>query len=156
MPFGRIATCYGLLQLPKMPEIQKFGSDGFTPMPDLDLNIIPYKDKQREEIRQNKLQIYNNTGKWPGKKQNVRVKKQTEAWSKTKEVKDEKKQKKLKRKLANEKRQEKGEPVKKKKKKNKITAEEIAELAKDVMLCKKLKNKKITDEEFENEIGMSD
>lgn len=147
-----MAAGYGLLQLPKMPEIRKIDTSDFPVIQDLDINAIPYKDKNREAIRQKKLEIYKESGSWPGHK--LAPKKQTESWSKTKQNKNERKEKRAKRKLAKEARNAKNEPVKKKKKKG-ISEEDLAELAKDVALLKKLKKKKISDEQFDEEMGLT-
>lgn len=63
LPLAAVAVAYGLLQLPKMPEFKNQDTSGFPKIDDLDLNEIPYKDKQRECVRQEKLKEYQNTGK---------------------------------------------------------------------------------------------
>lgn len=148
LPFGQVANSYGLLQLPKMPELKIVNCESFTPT-EIDLNSIPYKDKQREQVRLQKLEVYKNTGSWPGRKSKI-VKKATEPWSLTKQKKIEKKEKRMKRKRAKDATKE-----PKIKKRKGITEEELSELAKDVALLKKLKKKKISEEQFEKEIGLS-
>ncbi|XP_044260230.1 probable ATP-dependent RNA helicase DDX55 homolog [Tribolium madens] len=142
-PFGQVATSYGLLQLPKMPELKKHSSAGFEPL-EVDLNTIPYKDKQREKVRLQKLEVYQNTGSWPGKPKTV--KKPNEPWSLTKQKKNEKKEKRLKRKRAKEK------PGKKRK--SGISEEDLAELARDVALIKKFKKRKISENELDKSFGL--
>ena len=42
LPFGHIATYFGLIKLPKMPELNKRKVEGFTPLK-MDWNTIKYK-----------------------------------------------------------------------------------------------------------------
>lgn len=42
LPLGGIATYFGLMKLPKMPELKKRKIDGFTPVK-VDFNSIKYK-----------------------------------------------------------------------------------------------------------------
>lgn len=115
LPLAAVAITYGLLQLPKMPELKHQDTSQFPKLDDIDLNGIPYKNKQQESARLQKLEKYKETGVWPGQKQ--KHKKQTQPWSKTKEMKEGKREKKLKRKRKKEERMESGEPLKKKKRK---------------------------------------
>lgn len=116
MPLASVAVTYGLLQLPKMPELKNQDVSDFPEVPNLDINQIPYKDKQRETLRLQKLKQYEATGTWPGKQKKAH-KKATEAWSKTKQMTEEKKERRRKRKRVKEMKTNAGEPVKKKKKK---------------------------------------
>lgn len=59
---GAVAASYGLLQLPKMPELKNRDTSDFPEVPVLDINTIPYKDKVREVIRLQKLEEYKVTG----------------------------------------------------------------------------------------------
>lgn len=134
-----MASTYGLLQLPKMPELKNQDLSEFSPIAGLDLNMIPYKDKQKESQRQQKLEIYRNTGNialyfpfliifslfskdfvllgiWPGRK-NRPHQKQTEPWSKAKLQKEQRKAKRLKRKQIRTQKVANNEPIKKKKRK---------------------------------------
>ncbi|KAK4878260.1 hypothetical protein RN001_010766 [Aquatica leii] len=147
LPLAAMAASYGLLQLPKMPELKKVDVSEFPIIRNLDINKISYKSKVQEQQRQIKLDIFKATGKWPTKKKRIRNK-QSEAWSKAKEQKELKKLKRIKRK------QLKSDQQPTKKRKSGITDEDLAELAKDIGLLKKLKKKKISDEEFEKEIGL--
>ncbi|XP_020578823.1 DEAD-box ATP-dependent RNA helicase 18 [Phalaenopsis equestris] len=54
LEIGKLAMGYGLLQIPSMPEIKHYSLsiDGFTPMNDVDISNIKYKDKAREKQRQ--------------------------------------------------------------------------------------------------------
>lgn len=153
LPLVEMAIGYGLLQLPKMPELRKCDTSAFPVIPDLDINAIPYKDKQRENVRIQKLAVYKETGKWPGMKH--APKKQNESWSKAKQNLQERKERKVKRKLLKEAKKAKDEPLKKRRRKG-ISEEDLQELAKDVALLKKLKKKKITSEQCDQEMGLSD
>ncbi|KAJ8952163.1 hypothetical protein NQ314_007587 [Rhamnusium bicolor] len=63
LPLGAMGATYGLLQLPRMPELKNRDLSDFPEVPDLDINSIPYRDKIRENIRQQKLEQYKKTGK---------------------------------------------------------------------------------------------
>lgn len=66
LDFAGLAKSFGLLRLPKMPELKNLKLD-FEPVP-MDFNEIGYKDKQKEAIRQQKLEEFKETGTWPGTK----------------------------------------------------------------------------------------
>jgi len=70
LPFGHIATYFGLIKLPKMPELNKRKVEGFTPLK-MDWNTIKYKNKVKEESRMEKLSEFEKTGRWPGMKYKV-------------------------------------------------------------------------------------
>ncbi|CAG9814893.1 unnamed protein product [Phaedon cochleariae] len=152
LPLGAVGATYGLLKLPKMPELKNRDLSDFPEIPDLDLNTIPYKDKTREKIRIQKLGQYKITGSWPGHKHKF-IKKDTESWSISKQKKDDRKEKRGKRKQSKQAKLASGEPIKKKKRKG-MTDEDLAELKKDVALLKKFKKKKITSEDYEKEMGL--
>ncbi|XP_015592965.1 probable ATP-dependent RNA helicase DDX55 homolog [Cephus cinctus] len=145
LDLGKVAMGFGLLKMPKMPELKGRDVSSFQD-PQIDINTLAYKDKQQELVRQEKLNTYRETGIWPGK--HKRKQKQTEAWSEAKQKKVEKKEKRNKRK---EKKALAG-PVKKKRKKT--SKEDLAELAKDIALIKKFKRKKISQQEFDEAFGV--
>ncbi|KDR12156.1 ATP-dependent RNA helicase DDX55 isoform X2 [Zootermopsis nevadensis] len=149
--FGRLATGLGLLKLPKMPELRGKDVSDFEEVK-IDLNSIPYKDCQRERIRQEKLKIYRETGVWPKTQQaSKRIScKQTEPWSLSKQRKIERKNKRDTRKLRKQQQQDSGVYTKHKRKRN-VSQEDIDELAKDIALIKKLKRKKISKEQFDEQ-----
>ncbi|KAL4705841.1 hypothetical protein ACJJTC_019276 [Scirpophaga incertulas] len=146
LPLGHIATSYGLLKLPLMPEIKQEHKDQFVgPSKDIDFNSIPYKDKQKEASRLQKLQEYNKTGVWPSKKKKKMT--QTQPWEHAKQNKEERKQRKKKRKELKQ-----GSGVGKKgKRRRAVTEAELAELAADVALLKKLKKRKISQQQFDEQ-----
>ncbi|XP_063981301.1 probable ATP-dependent RNA helicase DDX55 homolog [Diachasmimorpha longicaudata] len=147
---GSVAMSFGLLHLPKMPELKGRDVTDFQDA-DVDINKIAYKDKQREQKRIEKLNIYLDTGIWPSK--DKRRGKQTEPWSEAKKKKLERQEKKGKKREKRNKRIEAGnaKPVKKKRK---ATEEDIEELARDIALIKKFKKKKISQEEFDAQFGV--
>ncbi|KAG5896651.1 hypothetical protein JTB14_021297 [Gonioctena quinquepunctata] len=153
LPLGAVAATYGLLQLPKMPEMKNRDISDFPEIPNLNLNSVPYKDKIREKIRLQKLEQYKTTGLWPGHKHKF-VKKPTEPWSITKHKKDGRKEKRLKRKQMKQAKSINNEPAKKKKRKG-ISDEDMEELKRDVALLKKLKKNKISHEDYDKEIGLA-
>ncbi|XP_045454031.1 probable ATP-dependent RNA helicase DDX55 homolog [Melitaea cinxia] len=145
LPLGHIATSYGLLKLPLMPEIKEEHKKQFVgPKDKIDFNSIPYKDKQKEASRLQKLEEYKKTGMWPSKKKKKMTK--TQPWEQTKQNKLEHKEKRKKRKELKKKLKEEGKSGKKRKA---VTQEELDELAADVALIKKLKKRKITRDQFD-------
>ena len=143
LEFGKLATGFGLLKMPKMPEVKNVEIENFSPM-DIDLNSITYDNKVKEVERQKNLQIYLETNIWPSKKGKKRHG-NTIPWEQSKKKKLDKK---LKKDYLKKKAEENG---KKKKKKLKIDEEEMASLAKDLALIKKMKKKKISNDVFEKE-----
>lgn len=153
---GRIATGYGLLKMPLMPELKNVNSSDFIgPTDTIDFSTIGYKNKEKEASRKRKLVVYQETGKWPGLVKKYQRK--TEAWSVAKQKKAEVKTKKVERRGKKQlKNATATEPPKKKKGKGGYTKEDIEEIAKDIAMFKKLKRKKISDEEFNKEMGIED
>lgn len=153
LPMGLLAKGFGLLRLPKMPELKHADVSGFV-RPDcahFDFNQIKYKDGSKEASRQEKLKIYFETKQWPGGKgQKRRI--QTTPWEQTKQRKLDKQERRKTRQEKNQKRTANGLPPKKKKK-GKISEEDLVALAKDIALLKKLKKKKISSQQFEKEFA---
>lgn len=131
LDFGRLAVGFGMLTLPKMPELKKKNTDFFQPA-DVDLNAVAYKNKTREKIRQEKLVVYRKTGVWPTSKANAAPAKKKESWSEKKAQKTHKKEKK----------QIKLEQ-KEKRKKRSIDQEDWDEMAREARLLKKFKKRKV-------------
>lgn len=154
---GKIATGYGLLKMPLMPELknQALGADFVGPSTAATINFsaIAYKNKEKEASRQKKLEVYHETGKWPDISKH---RKQTEAWSLAKAKRAEQKGKKDERKSKKALKKENALELKKAERKRKggYSQEDIEELASDIAMFKKLKRKKITEEEFEEAMGM--
>jgi hypothetical protein len=106
-------------------------------------NLKLIRDCQREQIRQEKLKIFDKTGVWPkaqqkGKRISCR---QTEPWAISKQRRMERKTKRDRRKT--KKQQQRDSGMSKRKRKRKLCQEDIDELAKDIALIKKLKRKKV-------------
>ncbi|KAI4339151.1 hypothetical protein MLD38_024123 [Melastoma candidum] len=57
LTIGKLAMGFGLLQLPGMPEVKhhNLSTEGFTPINDITVEEIKYKDKSREKQRQKNL-----------------------------------------------------------------------------------------------------
>jgi len=98
LPMGKLATYFGLLRLPKMPELKKIKIEGFQSVK-VDFNSIKYKNKEKEESRQGKLAEYKQTGIWPGLKSKPAEK---IAWSKKVEQKQRKEDRKRKKEMKQE------------------------------------------------------
>lgn len=137
---GKLAMGFGLLKMPKMPELKGKDVSSFVGL-EIDINTIAYVNKQRESHRIEKLTKYQSTGIWPSNHKQRR--KQTEAWLETKERKLEKQEKRNKRKEKKKLKQQFSTGSGKKKRKR-INEEDLEELAKDIALMKKLKKKKVT------------
>lgn len=163
---GRVATGYGLLKMPLMPELKgqpavdfvgpkvaAASADGEGGQQIIDYSAIAYKNKEKEASRQKKLEVYHETGKWPDA---AKFRKKTESWSEAKakraEVKEKKDDRRSKKELkkANAKEALKKAP----KRKGGFSKEDIEELAQDIAMFKKLRRKKITEEEFAEAMGM--
>ncbi|KXJ73125.1 probable ATP-dependent RNA helicase DDX55 homolog [Aedes albopictus] len=158
LDLGKIATSYGMLQLPKMPEMKEHFKKSFQgPSEEVDIYKLTYKDKQKQASYDNKLKLYQETGEWKGKKK--LLKKKSIPWELAKQEREERKEIRKKRREAKQKRKaavesgEAAEPVKKKK--AKFSQEELDELANDIRALKKLKKKKITEEECDDELGLA-
>ncbi|KAL1128897.1 hypothetical protein AAG570_013431 [Ranatra chinensis] len=139
LDFGGLATAFGLLRLPKMPEL-KGAQDVEFEAAEIDLNSIGYKNAGKEESRLKKLEIYKETGHWPSNKKVIRAK-QTVPWSKARQAVEERKERRAKKKLYRKKKQEEGKTKTKRKRKG-ITAEELKELEENISLLKKMKKDK--------------
>lgn len=100
-----------------------------------------------------KLLVYGQTGVWPGKK--IKRKKQTESWELSKQKKLEKKQKRKERKEKIKLKKQTALVNTPKKRKKGLSEEDMAELANDIALLKRIKKKKITEEQFNAEIGLN-
>ncbi|XP_076640675.1 putative ATP-dependent RNA helicase DDX55 homolog [Halictus rubicundus] len=146
---GKLAMSFGLLRMPRMPELKGRDTSSFK-QEDIDVNSVAYLNKQREQNRLEKLKTFQDSGVWPTVCK--RKHKQTEPWSETKKRKLEKQENRKKRKEKKIKQKMSANLTKKPKKK--ISQQDIEELAKDVALIKKLKKKKISQEEFDTAFGI--
>uniref|UniRef100_H2YK17 ATP-dependent RNA helicase n=1 Tax=Ciona savignyi TaxID=51511 RepID=H2YK17_CIOSA len=94
--FGELATSFGLLKIPKMPEIKANSITGFKPA-NVDIDSIKFKDKAREKQRR----LQNKRKAEEGEKPKF-VSKKAKAWSGIKEKKELRREKKEKRKKQKE------------------------------------------------------
>ncbi|ESO09273.1 hypothetical protein HELRODRAFT_109569 [Helobdella robusta] len=123
---GKLATGFGLLHLPKMPELKNVQCD-FVPT-QYDYSKISYRDKEREKCRKRKL-----CDEAANAQTKTKFKKNNESWSKQKEKQIKKNQRK----------------IKKVNSKRKLDENDLNDLRNDAKLIKKLKSKKITKEQFD-------
>ncbi|XP_067644352.1 probable ATP-dependent RNA helicase DDX55 homolog [Eurosta solidaginis] len=157
LDLGKVATSYGLLQMPRMPELKNADTSNFIgPKNMVDITKVGYKNPLKEQQRQEKLKVYEDSGIWPGKK---KFKKRTESWEQTKKAKLDAKSKKELRKAKKQRKKEseaQNDVKSAKKRKPQYTQEDLEELANDIRLFKKLKRNKITEEDFDKEMGIED
>ncbi|XP_060026179.1 ATP-dependent RNA helicase DDX55 isoform X4 [Lagenorhynchus albirostris] len=130
LDFASLARGFGLLRMPKMPELRGKQFPDFVPV-DVSTDTIPFKDKIREKQRQKLLeQQRKEKTENEGRRKFIKNK----AWSKQKAKKEKKKKRNEKRK------REEGSD---------IEDEDMEELLNDTRLLKKFKKGKITEEELE-------
>ncbi|XP_030715929.2 ATP-dependent RNA helicase DDX55 isoform X2 [Globicephala melas] len=130
LDFASLARGFGLLRMPKMPELRGKQFPDFVPV-DVSTDTIPFKDKIREKQRQKLLeQQRKEKTENEGRRKFIKNK----AWSKQKAKKEKKKKRNEKRK------REEGSD---------IEDEDVEELLNDTRLLKKFKKGKITEEELE-------
>lgn len=153
LDLGRVASSYGLLRLPKMPEMkEKFRESFIAPSEAVNINALEYKNKQKQQAYQKKQEVYQETGEWPGKKS---VKKSTESWgeaNKKREIRKENRKKRQETKKTINELKASGAPVTRKRK-NKFSQEDLDDLAKDIAAIKKFKKNKISKAELDTEMG---
>jgi len=139
---GKLAMGFGLLRMPKMPELKGKNLSSFV-SPEIDVNTISYVHKQRELCRIKKLNEYQSTGVWTNNQKRCKQNR-VESWSETKRRKFERREKRNKRKERKELKQQQFLTISDKKKRKRINEEDVEQLAKDVALIKKFKKKKVT------------
>jgi len=138
LDLGGLASAYGLLKMPKMPETKKLKVLNFVPEK-MDLNSVAYTDKVREEARQTKLQEYQKTGVWPGFEKRKGF--ETKAWSQKVEVLEKRREKKQRRADKRAKQAEEEEDDE--------DGEEGDDLEADYKMMKRLKKGKISQDTFD-------
>ncbi|KAK7089702.1 ATP-dependent RNA helicase DDX55-like isoform X2 [Littorina saxatilis] len=156
LDFGQLATGFGLLRIPKMPELKGKIVKSFTPA-EVDLDSVPYKDKVREKLRKEKLEKFRQQkleeGETKKKKLHARPPK-SEAWSKQKDRKSNRQR----RKEKTQNKTKKEEQVTAAAKRSHAEADgDFDDLEKDMRLIKKLKKGKISRDQFDKEfVGKED
>ncbi|XP_076434856.1 ATP-dependent RNA helicase DDX55-like [Babylonia areolata] len=140
--FGDLAKGFGLLRIPKMPELKGKNLQSFTPA-DIDVNTIRFRDKTREKMRQQRLKEKESQRSQKQQKQQKRPV-QTEAWSKQKE-------KKSKRQMRKEKKLKKVQKEAEVMMGKRGREEEEEDLEEDMRLIKKLKRGKISKDQFDRQ-----
>lgn len=156
LDLGKIATSYGLLKLPRMPEMKDEFSKSFVgPDTAVETNSLKYKNKQKQEAYKAKQVVFEETGEWPGKKQ-AKKKVTSESWSEANKKKEIRKERRDKRQDIKKTIQEKkaGGEIIKKKRKLKCSQEELDELARDNAAFKKFKKNKISQKELDTQYGI--
>ncbi|KAM9330894.1 ATP-dependent RNA helicase DDX55 [Gastrophryne carolinensis] len=133
LDFVTLANGFALLKIPKMPELKGKDLSGFINS-SVDLDTISFKDENRENKRQKMLQEQQNKLEGEG---NRKTFVRNEAWSKQKNKQIKKKKNALKRK------HEEGSDME---------DDDMDELLNDTRLLKKLKQGKISEEEFEKQL----
>lgn len=156
LDLGKMATGYGLLQLPKMPEMKDQFKETFKgPEKIADISKLQYKNKQKQEAHKKKLEVYKETGEWPGLK---KKKPKTIPWEEANKKRNERKENRKKRqdsKKVIQQQKESGEFLKKKRKVA-YTQEDLDELVSDMKTIKKFKQRKITKEEMDNKLDIDE
>ncbi|XP_031839947.1 putative ATP-dependent RNA helicase DDX55 homolog [Nomia melanderi] len=150
---GKLAMSFGLLRMPRMPELKGRNTESFKEE-HVDINLISYLNKQKERNRLEKLQVFQDSGIWPT--MHKRKRKQSEPWSETKKKKMEKQENRKKRqeKKIKQRMNLVNSTNSTKKKRKKISQQDIEELSKDIALIKQLKKKKISETEFNVAFGI--
>ena len=143
---GKLATGFGLIKMPVMPELKDKTVD-FDPV-DIDVENIRYKNKTREKERKRKLQERKASSEDVTQQANTKKKKQERnsvPWSKNKE-----------RKTNREKRKARREFMKKQRQQHLQERKELEELAREASLLKKFRSGKITKVEFDSRVRIED
>ena len=147
MDLGLLATSFCLLRLPKMPElrsvIQKHGGKlpRFSPAgSEVDIYAIPYKDKVREQARQRRLKQELDSGGKNAKRIKAEMRK----------AEKERKQRERRKSAI-----EKGRNPDKKRGRRAQINDEWENLAKEERLYKKLRSKKISQEQYDEQMNAS-
>lgn len=139
---GKLATGFGLLKLPIMPEL-KDKTVEFDEV-DIDVEKLVYKDKNREKQRKRKIQEQQESGENISQTRAKQKKfgRVSVPWSKNKERKEKREKRKARR-----------EFLRKQRHKHLFDEDELVDLAREANLVKKLKSGKLSKEEFDSRIG---
>ena len=134
LDLGQVANGFGLVRIPKMPDLKDRDTSAFTgAIPIEEYNAIPYQDKSRELHRKRKLQEVLDSRQ---KERQRRERRQKNA---------DKREKRRYQKFLDTKKQN-----------NRLTEDEIDDINKEANLLKKLKRRKISQEEYDRLTGEDD
>ncbi|GBC07582.1 hypothetical protein RclHR1_07550002 [Rhizophagus clarus] len=154
LDLGKVAKGYGLLRLPKMPELKDYKTNNFEEFT-VDMDEYKYADKSREKKRRQKLSEKNLKYAMQSDKIYKRRQHPKGSWSAKKLAKQRKVERKFKK-------TRKKEFLKKRNADDMMSSnvidvvgDEWEELQKEERLAKKLKKGKIKKEEYEKEIGLN-
>ncbi|XP_052798160.1 ATP-dependent RNA helicase DDX55-like [Mya arenaria] len=140
LDFGSLATGFGLIKFPKMPETKGKDISNFCEVA-ISVKDIQYIDKSLEKKRQEQLKSESS------RRNNVDMKRKrhqkTESWSGKKDQKDRK------RKRREVKEKKRLQPVV-----ERDNGEDLLSLDEDIRMIKKLKKKKISKEQFDAEFSL--
>lgn len=141
LPWEQLGHAWGLLKLPRMPELKKWDGDRSLGVR-IDLGTYAYKDKQRERKRKDELQAKQDAIE--AGEDLVPAKRETStSWSEKKEQKQTREERRLKRKVKRD-----------KMKREKMTPEQLAEQHElDAMIHQVRQSNALEEEEFH---GFSD
>jgi len=149
LDLGGVATSYGLLKMPRMPELKKLQVENFSADP-IDVNTIKYKDKIREKDREEKIVEYKETGSWPGAKEKKFNKPPTSTpWSNKVEVKDKRREKKANRALKRAKKEAAASE-------NAADKEDEDDFEAEYKILKKVKSGKLKEADFDDAMKLAD
>lgn len=144
LDLGGVAESYGLLRMPRMPELKHHHVTNFKPDP-IDVNTIKYADKGRETERQGKMAEYASTGKWPGlEKKKLKKPPSSVPWSNKVEQKEKRRDKKA------------AKAAKRKAKTEQTTKEDGGDddFAEEYRLMKRIRSGKARSEDFDAAIQL--
>ncbi|ORZ21298.1 P-loop containing nucleoside triphosphate hydrolase protein [Absidia repens] len=155
LDLGRVATGYGLLKLPKMPELKNSNQTTFVNA-DIDWDSYAYTDKQRELKRQREMKEYAARPKKPSFDE--RKPKKSSAWSNKTEAKERKQDRRLKKDRKNDylKRKQESEKASDKMDDDDDGDDDWDDLAKEERLAKKVRKGKLTRKDFDTMMGDGD
>lgn len=162
LPFGELAMAFGLLKMPRMPELKSVQIQGFS-KGQHHLNEIKYKDKLKEKARQEKLKVFQETGCWPGmKKGPTSIRNPTsQAWSNKVDQKVQKQLRAKKKQLKKRKGHDQADNGQGQSTTasgigecSRASQDDIDELESDYKMLKKIRRGKISKEYFDKEIDL--
>ncbi|EPT06063.1 hypothetical protein FOMPIDRAFT_1034044 [Fomitopsis schrenkii] len=158
-----VAKCFGLLRLPRMPELDKVSRDGWLDA-DIDWNTYAYADKQREAKRLGELETQKISKEelMQRRRERVEKKKANAAWSNKvvkkevkvkRQVKKDKKRESLKESTTEQVLGEKRERAASDEVDEDAMEDDWGELAREERMAKKVKKGLVSQDAFDGEFG---